>query len=80
MKVSLSPLEIAKAFKAKRLEGVDSNAEVRELLLQLGTRNIRYGLVGIETEGADGLIVTHGALMMDEPEEITPPRRGTVFD
>ena len=52
--VSMSPVEIAKAFKAPHTEGADANASVDKLLRQIGKRKARYGVVATtEFEGAD---------------------------
>ncbi|KAJ9614090.1 hypothetical protein H2200_002226 [Cladophialophora chaetospira] len=47
-KVTMSPLELAKAFNAPTLLGHDSNATVSELLQELGHRGIRYGAVAVD--------------------------------
>ncbi|KAK4667387.1 hypothetical protein QC763_308770 [Podospora pseudopauciseta] len=49
--VSMSPLEVAKAFRAVQLEGVASNAEIGGLLKGVGGRPIRYGVVEVEEGG-----------------------------
>jgi len=72
-KVSMSPLEIAKAFDAARLEDVDSNAETRRLLKEAGTRSVRYGAV------SSTLPAEMDRLMMDEPNEVNVPSSGAVF-
>lgn len=46
--VSMSPLEIAKAFNAPLLEGVDSNADVKSLMRVVGERSVKYGAVSID--------------------------------
>lgn len=43
-KMTMSPVEIAKAFNAPLLAGSDSNATVKSLIKQAGTRNVMYGV------------------------------------
>lgn len=43
--VSLSPVEIAMAFKAPHTDGGDANADVSTLLKQIGKRRAQYGVV-----------------------------------
>jgi hypothetical protein len=40
--ISLSPIEIAKAFNASLLDGSDSNGDVKALLRQVGRREVQY--------------------------------------
>jgi hypothetical protein len=49
--VSLNPLEIAKAFRAPLLGGVNSNADRVQLAAVVGHKRVRYGAVGIGDEG-----------------------------
>nr|KAK5436956.1 hypothetical protein LTR18_009321 [Exophiala xenobiotica] len=46
--VSMSPLEIAKAFNAPLLESADSNADVKSLMCVVGERSVRYGAVSLD--------------------------------
>lgn len=43
--VSMSPIEIAKAFNAPLLRELDSNAEAENLVRSLGEMDVRYGVV-----------------------------------
>jgi hypothetical protein len=43
--VSLSPIEIAKAFDAPLLQDVNTNARAKDLLHDVGDLRIRYGAV-----------------------------------
>ncbi|KAK4202586.1 hypothetical protein QBC40DRAFT_321469 [Triangularia verruculosa] len=43
--VSMSPLEIAKAFRSRQLDGVPSNSTVQGLLKGAGERPVMYGVV-----------------------------------
>jgi hypothetical protein len=69
--VSMSPLEIAKAFGVAKLEGVDSNAKASKLLKDVGSVSVRYGAVGSSVEKE--------MLLMSEPDHVSVPSRGTVF-
>jgi hypothetical protein len=42
--MTMSPVEIAKAFNAPLLQGADSNAEIKSLINQTGARNVTYGV------------------------------------
>jgi hypothetical protein len=44
-KVSMSPIELAKAFNAPLLQNADSNAPVKTLLEQVGVKPVQYGMV-----------------------------------
>ncbi|OQV04508.1 hypothetical protein CLAIMM_09375 [Cladophialophora immunda] len=51
-RVSMSPIETAKAFNAPVLRSSDSNASAKALLNQVGNRQVKYGLVsGVEVRG-----------------------------
>lgn len=56
--VSMSPIEIAKAFNAPLLRQLDSNAEAGQLIQSLGEMDVRYGVVstGIGHNESDGLV------------------------
>lgn len=49
--VSLSPVEIAMAFKAPHTDGGDANADVSTLLKQIGKRRAQYGVIATEFQG-----------------------------
>jgi hypothetical protein len=51
--VSMSPLEIAKAFDAPLLAGADGNATVNEIIAQAGGRRVKYGEV-VQPGGPEG--------------------------
>lgn len=74
--VSMSPVEIAKAFKAPHTEGADANASVDKLLRQIGKRKARYGVVATtEFEGADSsrLNLTLGGGRMGSTTTLASP-------
>jgi hypothetical protein len=71
--VSLSPVEIAKAFDAQTLKGVDSNASARGLLKGVGRRQIKYGACS-STDGANEM-----KLVMTEPGMVHAPADGDIF-
>ncbi|KAH8822055.1 hypothetical protein F5884DRAFT_851252 [Xylogone sp. PMI_703] len=51
--VTMSPLELAKAFNAPLFAAAPSNATISQLLRRLGTRKIWYGLVNGSAEYGD---------------------------
>jgi hypothetical protein len=72
-KVSLSPVEIAKAFDAQPLMGADPNASARGLLKEVGKRQIKYGACNT-ADGANRM-----KLVMAEPGFVRAPADGNVF-
>ncbi|PIB03011.1 hypothetical protein CB0940_11874 [Cercospora beticola] len=50
-KVSMSPIEIAKAFNADILKNEHPNAEVDELVKEVGSRAVMYGVTQASTSG-----------------------------
>jgi hypothetical protein len=46
-KVTMSPIETAKAFNAPLLRNYDSNAPVNSLIREIGNRSVRYGAVTV---------------------------------
>lgn len=56
-KVSLSPVETAKAFQAPLMAGADSNGDINVLLRSIGERKVKYGAVeGPQVQnGGEGL-------------------------
>ncbi|KAI9652177.1 MAG: hypothetical protein M1831_007158 [Alyxoria varia] len=86
--VSKSPIEIAKAFEAPTLEGVDLDAETKGLVGGVRTRELRYGVV----EGADedtfanddsqlapGSGVLDQRLELEKPGMVRKPKAGDRF-
>ena len=53
-KVTMSPVEIARAFDAPLLRGVDGNAEIKDMLRQTDSISIRYGEVPGAYHGKEG--------------------------
>lgn len=51
--VSMSPLEVAKAFDAPLLASADCNATSEELLDQIGSRCVRYGEVRLNADDSE---------------------------
>ncbi|KAK0747539.1 hypothetical protein B0T21DRAFT_354564 [Apiosordaria backusii] len=66
--VSMSPLEIAKAFRPVQLEGVASNATAEGLLKGVGQRPIMYGVVDAVHGDEKGWVFGMG-----EPEGVVSP-------
>ena len=72
--VSMSPVEIAKAFKAPHTEGGDANANVDRLLRQIGKRKARYGVVTTEFEASSSrLNLTLGGGQMGSTTTLGSP-------
>lgn len=71
-KVTLNPIEIAKAFDAPFFQGLGSNSTETELVRNTGSRLLRYG----EAEG-DG---SRKQLKLADPHGISTPTPGTVYD
>ena len=74
--VSLSPIEVAKAFDAPALGSSDSNATATYLLKEVGDRHLQYGAVNSRLfamgAGADGT----EKLVMAEPGAVRVPTDG----
>jgi hypothetical protein len=71
--VSMSPIELAKAFASPMLAHVDSNADVETMLKTMGDRQIRYGA----SSGAD--VASSVRLEMENPRLVRRPEWGEVF-
>ncbi|KAL9622883.1 MAG: hypothetical protein Q9160_002809 [Pyrenula sp. 1 TL-2023] len=90
-KVTMSPVEIAKAFNAPLLRNNDSNAETTALIEEVGGRSVMYGAVvdggGLESsvakEYAQVQVQTQGfsarRLEMTHADTVQKPRRGQTF-
>ena len=53
-KVSMSPVETAKAFNTPTLRGTDSNTKSRALLREIENRPVQYGMVPLRDVRASG--------------------------
>ncbi|MDI1490039.1 MAG: hypothetical protein OHK93_001238 [Ramalina farinacea] len=71
--VTMSPIEIARAFQAPMLQSSDPNARVRDLLKEVGLRSVRYGAVA--KSGPPG----SEDLGMHDPDDVLVPRAGQTF-
>lgn len=71
--VTMSPIEIARAFQAPMLQSSDPNARVGDLLKEVGMRSVRYGAVAKSGP--------HGSedLGMHDPDDVLVPRAGQTF-
>lgn len=69
--VSLSPLEIARAFGTPLLDGMDGNAGAQNVVVERGTLRVRYGAV--EQYGEEK------RLRMEETSRVRKPWRGELF-
>jgi len=74
-KMSLSPIEIAKAFNAPLLEGFRSNSEVKKILKEGGGLEVVYGEVVMP--GSEG---EKKSLQMANPEFAIRPRAKFAYD
>lgn len=75
--VSLSPIEIARAFGAPELmAGSGSNSTASELMREVGSRDIRYGEV---VQGQYGGSTGTNALAFANPTMVQPPRKGATY-
>lgn len=73
---SFSPLEIAKAFDAPLLRNIPPNLRARRLAEKLGSRRVKYGLVGTKTE--KGCVQESMRLLFDEEDRAAQPWDGCV--
>ena len=69
--VTMSPVETGKAFRAPMLASSDGNAEIDNLLKEVGTRPIRYGAVATGGE--------YSRLELHEPRYVQKPWGGQTF-
>ncbi|KAF2866993.1 hypothetical protein BDV95DRAFT_503759, partial [Massariosphaeria phaeospora] len=75
--VSMSPIEIAKAFAAPSLAGAsDPNATSKRLLQDVGDKPIKYGTVWDAGSKLDTSVAT---LKFDDAERCEKPTNGQVF-
>ncbi|KAL8787562.1 MAG: hypothetical protein Q9213_002124 [Squamulea squamosa] len=72
--VTLSPVEVAKAFGAPGLHTVDSNADAKRILKEIGDREIRYGVMVTADRFNE-----RARLTMGEPERTRMPNAGEKF-
>ena len=72
--VTMSPVEIGKAFGAPSLDTGNSNAEVKTLLEEVGKRKVQYGAVTSEAAGED-----HARLLIGETNLVREPDPGKEF-
>jgi len=72
--VSLSPIEISRAFGAPELlVGSASNSDVGELISNVGERGIRYG------EVVSGSSQAAPVLGFANPTVVQPPKKGVLY-
>ena len=82
--MSLSPIEIAKAFDAPLLrERGTSNMPVDDLLKVVGKTKVRYGRQGngeeIPAKGGAGQQGKEEVLEMNVADSVSRPKKGMVF-
>lgn len=76
--VTMGPVEVAKAFDAPLLRGVDSNAQIKSLTASVGSRRVMYG-VGVGTDGGSPPASSAEEIIMHEPGEYDAPRQKGAF-
>ncbi|KAI1120597.1 hypothetical protein F5Y10DRAFT_258075 [Nemania abortiva] len=77
-KASMSPIEIALAFDAPLLQGVDSNAEAKDIVRQAGKSRIRYGDV-FDRVGDDGETRLPRRLRFEDARMVERPKDGETY-
>ncbi|KAF0640321.1 hypothetical protein FPSE5266_03266 [Fusarium pseudograminearum] len=76
--VSLSPIEIARAFSAPELIDLGSNLDASRLIKDIDTKEVRYGVVSYES--ADGnREQTTSELAFAHPSVVQAPQRGEQY-
>jgi hypothetical protein len=82
-KMTLSPIEIAKAFNAPSLANSDSNLAIKALLKEVGSRELIYGAISaVQSTGYKGSSNETDVaekLVIGGPEGFREPREGMVF-
>ncbi|KAI9745789.1 MAG: hypothetical protein M1835_002533 [Candelina submexicana] len=85
--MSMSPIETAKAFSAPLLKGHDSNAGMKGILKEVGTKDLRYGeVVRVNGGGVRGDVYippdtpnTTRTLEMANPAWVRAPQEGSRY-
>ncbi|KAJ4168399.1 hypothetical protein NW754_002271 [Fusarium falciforme] len=76
--VSLSPIEIARAFSAPELVGSGSNSDASRLMKDIGAKEVRYGVVS--SGGANGYQgQVWSELAFAHPSVVQTPRKGEQY-
>lgn len=75
--VSMSPVEIAKAFAAPALDGASSNARASTILKEVGNEKLRYGATWDNDNAASDMSVA--LLRFDRPDRSEKPREGQLL-
>jgi len=70
---SMSPLEIARAFDAPLLRGVDGNSSAEKLARDFKGVMVRYGI------STKALAEDQAKLIIDYEDSITAPRQGWIY-
>ncbi|CAM1508633.1 Fc.00g054810.m01.CDS01 [Cosmosporella sp. VM-42] len=73
--VSLSPIEVARAFAAPELAGSGSNSDANELMREVGSKEIRYGAVNY---GQNGIVMATG-LAFANPTVVQRPQNEVSY-
>ncbi|KAH7083193.1 hypothetical protein BKA63DRAFT_146239 [Paraphoma chrysanthemicola] len=75
--VSMSPIEIAKAFAAPALESASSNAQASTILKEVGNEKLRYGATWDNEHASSDMSVA--LLRFDRPERSEKVREGQML-
>jgi hypothetical protein len=86
--MTMSPIELAKAFDSPLLSCEDSNAVVGTIVKKIGERGVRYGVVsnGL-VQGEEAFVNGEGhshvndalQLKIADADRVDPPRKGLIF-
>jgi hypothetical protein len=75
-RVTLDPIEIAKAFDAPMFQGPGSNAPLRQLVKHYGSRSVKYG----EAEGYSNGQLVKRQLKLGNPHDLSRPTPGALYE
>ena len=79
-KVSMSPIEIAKAFAAPGLKECNSNADAEGMLKEIGKQEVRYGALTTATaRDSSDRVNERPRLLIAEPGQVRIPKTGEIF-
>ncbi|KAF3484459.1 uncharacterized protein GIQ15_03783 [Arthroderma uncinatum] len=87
-RVTMSPIELAKAFDSPLLNCEDSNAVVGTLVERIGERTVRYGIVSDEVAqgggahmNGEGYSHVNNAFQLKIADVgcVSPPQKGSIF-
>lgn len=80
--MTMSPIELAKAFDSPLLSCEDSNAVVGTIVKRIGKRGVRYGVVQGEAafvNGENSHVNDAPQLKIADADRVDPPQKGLIF-